>query len=375
MSIAAKCEEVLDAVTANAASERVKRLRERFMNYRPNVDPERAVIYDRVFMKSDELAGEPMIVARAKAFYTFLNERTIYIEDDQLFAGSFGRRPRAFPVYPESVGDDLVPEYRKLTTREIDPFEYDDETRETLEELLPRWHDASLRQKVFPSMSPEEKNLFLMDPEHNIVKGTNIFTLDVPLYGPAGHITPDWQSMLEFGFQGVKRRAEKRLEQARAEKDQRGVDFLRAAIISCDAITNFAGRYADLAAKKAAAEADPARKAELERLAEACRRVPGLPPHVLRGAAGRLVRICRHTDGGLPAVLQRWASRSVRVAVPQGRPRGREDDGGGGAGTSRLPVDEVPRDELHQLGVLLLHRVWLPLAAADNRRRTDAGRR
>ena len=278
MSIAAKCEEVLDAVTANAASERVKRLRERFMNYRPNVDPERAVIYDRVFMKSDELAGEPMIVARAKAFYTFLNERTIYIEDDQLFAGAFGRRPRAFPVYPESVGDDLVPEYRKLTTREIDPFEYDDETRETLEELLPRWHDASLRQKVFPSMSPEEKNLFLMDPEHNIVKGTNIFTLDVPLYGPAGHITPDWQSMLEFGFQGVKRRAEKRLEQARAEKDQRGVDFLRAAIISCDAITNFAGRYADLAAKKAAAEADPARKAELERLAEACRRVPGLPP-------------------------------------------------------------------------------------------------
>ena len=262
---------------SNKASQRVERLRQRFLAYKPNVDAERAVVYDRVFMKSDELKDEPMIVARAKAFYTFLNERTIYIEDDQLFAGSFGRKPRAFPVYPESVGDDLVHEYRKLPNREIDPFAYDDDVRETLEELLPRWHDASLRQKVFPGMSDEEKNLFLMDPANNIVKGTNIFTLDVPLYGPAGHITPDWQAILAEGFLGMKARAEKRLEQARADGDQKGVDFLRAAIICCDAIVNFAARYAKLADEKAAAESDPVRKKELEKLAEACRHVPGNP--------------------------------------------------------------------------------------------------
>ena len=263
---------------------RVQRLRERFLTYMPNVDPERAVIYDRVFMQSDELKDEPMIVARAKAYYTFLNERTIYIEDDQLFAGSFGRKPRAFPVYPESVGDDLLPEYRKLPTREIDPFEYDDETREILEELLPRWHDASLRQKVFPNMSNEEKNLFLMDPVNNIVKGTNVFTLDVPLYGPAGHITPDWQTMLAEGFQGIKARAEKRLEIAKADGDQAGIDFLRAAIISCDAITNFAMRYAKLAEEKAAVESDPIRKKELLKIAESCRQVPGNPPRTFHEA-------------------------------------------------------------------------------------------
>ena len=263
---------------SNVASPRVQKLRERFLTYKPNVDAERAVIYDRVFMKSDELKGEPMIVARAKAFYAFLNERTIYIEDDQPLAGSFGRKPRAFPIYPESVGDDLVAEYRKLPNREIDPFEYDDETREILEELLPRWHDASLRQKVFPFMSDEEKNLFLMDPVNNIVKGTNIFTLDVPLYGPAGHITPDWQAVMAEGFNGIKARAEARLEKARADGDQRGVDFLRAAITCCDAIVNFASRYAKLAEEKAAVETDPARKIELEKMAEACRHVPGNPP-------------------------------------------------------------------------------------------------
>lgn len=260
------------------ATDRVKRLRAKFLTYKPNVDIERAVIYHRVFKETDEVAGEPMIVARAKAFKTFLNERTIYIEDDQLFAGSFGRKPRAFPIYPESVGDDLLAEYRKLPTRAIDPFEYAEEDRKVLEEILPAWHDSSLRQKVFPNFSPEEKNLFLMDPENNIVKGTNVFTLDVPLYGPAGHITPDYQTIMEIGFAGVKERAEKRLVQAQADGDQKGIDFLRAAIISCEGIINFAHRYANLAREMAAKTTDATRQKELLRIADACDQVPGLPP-------------------------------------------------------------------------------------------------
>ena len=262
---------------ANLPTERVARLRERFFGYKPNVDSERAVIYDRVFKQSRELEGEPLIVARAMALKTFLAERTIYIEDDQLVAGSFGRKPRAFPIYPESVGEDLVGEYRRLPTREIDPFEYSEEDRAILEDLLPRWKESSLRQRVFPQMSAEEKNMFLMEPEHNIVKGTNVFTLDVPLYGPAGHITPDYQTVLAEGFDGIKARAEKRLEKARAENDQKGIDFLRAAIISCDAIVGFAGRYAKLAREMAEKESDGTRRAELLAMADVCEHVPAKP--------------------------------------------------------------------------------------------------
>lgn len=259
-------------------TDRVQRLRDKFMKARPNVDIERAVIYDRVFKLSDELEDDSLIVARAKAFYTFMNERTIYIEDDQIFAGSFGKKARAFPIYPESVGDDLVDEYRKLPTREIDSFDYDEEDRAILEELLPRWHEHSLRQQIFPDMDPFEKNLFLMHPETSIVGGTNVFTLDVPLNGPAGHITPDYQSVVTEGFLGIKKRAEKRLVQAEAENDINGVDFLNAAIISCDAIVNFAKRYADLAREMAGKESDAVRKQELLEMADRCDRVPGLPP-------------------------------------------------------------------------------------------------
>jgi len=269
---------------SNKPTERVRRLREKFLTYKPNVDIERAVVYDRLFKKSDELENEPLNVARAMAFKAFLNERTIYIEDDQLFAGSFGRKPRAFPIYPESVGDDMVGEYRKLPTRELDPFEYSEEDRAVLEELLPRWHESSLRQRIFPAMAPEEKKLFLMDPENSIVKGTNIFTLDVPLYGPAGHITPDWQTVLEQGFLQIKERAEKRLMQAVEEKDQKGIDFLRAAIICCEAMVDFSERYAKLAEEKAQKETNEIRKAELLKIAETCRQVPARPARTFHEA-------------------------------------------------------------------------------------------
>lgn len=263
-------------------TERVKTLRERFLTYKPNVDIERAVIYTRLFKESDELKNYPQIIAGAMAFATFLKERTIYIEDDQLFAGSFGRKPRAFPIYPETLGDDLVPEYRKLPTREIDPFEYPEEDRLVLEEKLHKWHGTGMRAFVFGDMPLDDKRLFLKDPEHNIVGGTNIFSLDVPLNGPAGHINPDYQTVMEIGFQGIKARAEARLEEAIAAKDEEGINFLKASIISCDAITDFAHRYADLAREKAAVETDEKRRKELLTMAETCDRVPGLPPRTFQ---------------------------------------------------------------------------------------------
>ena len=264
------------------ASDRVKRLRERFLTYKPNVDIERALIYTRVFKESDMVKDDPRVIALAKAYSVFLNERSIYIEEDQLFAGSFGRKPRAFPIYPETLGDSLIGEYRKLTTREIDRFEYPEEDRLVLEEKLHKWHGTGMYSYVFGDMSMDAKKLFLKDPENDVSGGTNIFSLDVPLNGPAGHITPDYQMVMEIGFQGIKANAEKRLEQAEAQQDQEGINFLKAVIICADAITNYAHRYADLAREKAETESNPERKQELLTIAETCDRVPGLPPRTFQ---------------------------------------------------------------------------------------------
>jgi formate C-acetyltransferase len=56
---------------------------------------------------------------------------------------------------------------------------------------------------------------------------------------------------------------------------------LRAMDIACDAAVIFADRHADLALKMASAESDPLRRAELEKIAAVCRRVPAHAPRDL----------------------------------------------------------------------------------------------
>ena len=94
-----------------------------------------------------------------------------------------------------------------------------------------------------------------------------------------GHLTPAWDMVLERGLLGVQREAEERIALlAPDEKDaaQRR-EFWGAIAICCQAVVALSTRYAEAAAHMAEVAADPARRAELERIATVCRRVPGLP--------------------------------------------------------------------------------------------------
>ena len=54
-------------------------------------------------------------------------------------------------------------------------------------------------------------------------------------------------------------------------------DFLKAVIIAQKAVIHLAGRFVALATEMASKEKDPARKKELEQIAENCRQVPAKP--------------------------------------------------------------------------------------------------
>lgn len=263
--------------TAIPATERVNKLREKFLNAKRNVDIERARTYYQMFYKSDELKDDPQIIAMAKLFRRHMETRTIYIEEGQLLAGSFGRRQRAVPFYPETTGPELIKEYRKLPNREIDPFDYSEEDRLELEDMVNFMGRQSLRKKVFEQLSPAEKSLFLQDPENDPNTVTNVFAIDSAVNGPGGHINPDYQTVLEIGFEGIRERINHRMTQAQAEKDQSAIDFLNACLISIEAIEIQSRRYSELAGELAKQESDPVRRAELERLSQICARVPMKP--------------------------------------------------------------------------------------------------
>ena len=89
-------------------------------------------------------------------------------------------------------------------------------------------------------------------------------------------MTVKYEEVLAIGFSGIREKARKELEKiSLAEGNyQKKSRFLQAVMISCDAASAYAKRYAGLARSEAAACADPVRKKELLRIAENCSNVP-----------------------------------------------------------------------------------------------------
>ena len=268
----------------STATPRVDRLRELYLTATRYLDIERCRTYYNFFFKSDKAKNEPPIVANAMMFAQYLQERTIYVEEGQLICGSFAKCQRGIPMYPESQGLEMMKEFRKLPYRRIDAFGISDAELDELEVMLKEMDLPSIRKQVFSEMVPEEKSLFLKDPENDPVTLSKIFTIDIGIQGPGGHINPDYQTVIEIGLEGIRQKAANRLLQCEAEKDQKGIDFLRAAIITIDGMGKFAMRYSDLCKKLAEDEKDPLRKQELLKMSDICARVPMKPARTFHEA-------------------------------------------------------------------------------------------
>ncbi|MEE8472564.1 MAG: pyruvate formate lyase family protein, partial [Dehalococcoidia bacterium] len=103
---------------------------------------------------------------------------------------------------------------------------------------------------------------------------------------PMGRMTVDYGKVLNRGFEGI-------IAEAQSSLDSLPIgnldalpkrDFLNAVIKSCGAVINFAHRYGALARDLAQKESDPARKQELELIAQTCDRVPAQPATTFREA-------------------------------------------------------------------------------------------
>lgn len=101
-----------------------------------------------------------------------------------------------------------------------------------------------------------------------------------------GHTVADGK-IYRKGFLGFKRDIARALEALDLLNDPEAPDKreeLLAMDICCDAMIHFAQRYSDYAATLAAACDDPARRAELEQIAQVCARVPAHPAESFREA-------------------------------------------------------------------------------------------
>ena len=244
-------------------SSRIPKLVEALYAHMPVIESARAKLITESYKATE---GQPTITRRAEAFAHILRNIPIIIRDNELIVGSSTIAPRGCQTFPEFSYQWLEDELDTVETRSADPFYIAEETKQELREVHKYWKGKTSSELATSYMAPEAIKAI----EHNIFTPGNYF------YNGVGHVTVKYEEVLAIGYKGI-------IDKAQAELDRCQVGdgnyvkkshFLKAVILSCQAVIEYAERYAELASQMAAECTDPVRKQELLQISQNCSRVP-----------------------------------------------------------------------------------------------------
>ena len=229
----------------------------------PVIESARAKLITESYKATED---EPIITRRAKAFAHILHNIPIIIRDEELIVGSSTLAPRGCQTFPEYSFQWLEDELDTVATRTADPFYIAEETKAELREVHKYWKGKTTSELATSYMAPEA----ILAIDHNIFTPGNYF------YNGVGHVTVKYEEVLAIGYEGIIEKAQKELDECNvgdgdyAKKSR----FLEAVIMSCQAVIDYAHRYAELAEQMAYQCQDPTRKQELLQIASNCSHVP-----------------------------------------------------------------------------------------------------
>ena len=254
-------------------NDRTARLRQESLDAIPTISAERAELLTEFYRAN--LGRWSVPVMRARSFFHLCERKAIWIGSGELIVGERGPRPKVVPTYPEltchSLDDLRILDSRPLTWYHVPP-----ECRAAYEQtVIPYWRGRSLRDRMMP----------LLPDEWHAAYRAGIFTEFMEQRAP-GHTVLD-DKIYGKGMLGFKTDIARALAALDYERDPLSLDRreqLVAMDLACDALIVFAHRHAELAERLATATADGARRAELERIAAVCRRVPAHAPRDLHEA-------------------------------------------------------------------------------------------
>ncbi|MCI8799509.1 MAG: glycyl radical protein [Lachnospiraceae bacterium] len=244
-------------------TDRIPRLVKHLYAKMPEIESARARLITESYKATED---KPVIMRRALAFAHILDHIPIIIRDGELVVGSTTIAPRGCQTYPEFSYKWLEAEFDTVETRKADPFYIAEQTKRELLEADAYWEGKTTSELATSLMTEETKKAI----EHNIFTPGNYF------YNGVGHVTVQYDKVLAVGYRGI-------IDEIQAELDRCNPgdgdyctksQFLKAAILSCEAVIRYAGRYAELAEQEASACSEAGRRQELLQIAANCRQVP-----------------------------------------------------------------------------------------------------
>jgi len=273
-------------VLHGTATARVVRMYEAIRAYGPpRVALDRGVLFTESFKKTE---GEPLVLRWAKALGHFAEKAPVAIFDDELIVGRpntwLGRWAIVYPELDGSIMPSGVEMFRNLKGKAGEVAVTDDDARIIDDVLTPYWSGKDYATNFLRAL-PEDTRFLIMGPDPSNLL---LYTCVVVATSPMRHSqnwTPDFTKILTRGVKGIRAEAQAKLAALTEPRDvvyRRA--FLEAVIVTCDAMTLWAKRYAALARELAAKAGDTPRGRELAEIAEVCEWVPENPARTLREA-------------------------------------------------------------------------------------------
>ncbi len=248
-------------------TDRVRRLREESLAAKPWISTERAELITEFYGAHGGFMSEP--VRRALAFKYLLEHMTIHFGEGELIVGEKGPAPKATPTFPELCCHSLD-DLDILSSREKIPYAVSEEARRVYAKMIiPFWTGRSVRDLIFREMTDDWKAAY----------DAGVFTEFMEQRAP-GHTVLD-DKIYRKGMLDFQKDIERSFASLDYLKDPRAYakeQELFAMHLASAALVCFAERHAERARELAGCEADPARRAELERIAQVCARVPAHAP-------------------------------------------------------------------------------------------------
>ena len=259
-------------------SDRIQKLREkRAWANRGHVrmDGERTKIYTDYY-KTHE--AEPNNLKRAHCLYEWVKNKTILVEDEDIFVGNLGRTYRATLPYVEWNADwlhdavfDTDENFRKAWQTPGCYAYMSDEDREIFREATEYWMDRSITARARETVPPSCTYL-MGDGSTDFFNST--YTTGEPSICtmPQGHFIANYRKVVEVGFGAIKAECEHRMAEMEGMvfgTDAKRYNFYRTTAIVAEAGILLSRRYAEECRRQASgkAEGDP-RRAELLKMAD-----------------------------------------------------------------------------------------------------------
>ena len=209
---------------------------------------------------------------QAHAFKHLMENRQPIIRHNDLIAGTTTTKEIGVVVYPDSSGSTIWSELNTVDHRELNSYHVSEETKRVLHhEVFPYW----LEKRTFRE--------WVRDNYHNptcqqLDERFAVYFMWKTV--ALSHTIPDFPKILAMGTKAMIKEIKKELVND-PSADHRKTAPRQAMVLCLEGLTTYAKNLSRQAIKDSENEKDPKRKAELNRLAEICEKVPEQPCETL----------------------------------------------------------------------------------------------